>query len=210
PLYYLDFEAFQPVLPHYRGTRPFQAIPFQYSLHIEGQDGDLTHHEYLHTEKTDPRPALAKALLEALGETGSIVVYSGYERRMLNELATALPELAPRLRAATDRLWDLLPIIRNHYYHPDFNGSFSIKSVLPALVPGANWSELDITDGLAAANAYQQALTEPNPQARQTIFENLRAYCQQDTLAMLELRRALAIKAGRGETEDGRGQIETL
>ena len=191
PLYYLDFEAFQPALPRYPGTRPYQAIPFQYSLHIETKTGELCHSEYIHTENSDPRPALAHALLEALGTDGSIVVYSGYERRMLNDLAAAAPELAEPLRAATERLWDLLPIIRDHYYHPDFRGSYSIKAVLPALVKGSNWSELAIADGMAAAIAYEQAIANLERTEAQQTFEALRDYCRMDTKAMIELRRAL-------------------
>ena len=191
PLYYLDFEAFQPALPRYPGTRPYQAIPFQYSLHIEQDNGDLTHTEYLHTENTDPRPELARSLLDAIGTRGSIVVYSGYERRMLNELATPVPDLAEPLHTTTERLWDLLPIIRSHYYHPDFQGSYSIKAVLPALVKGNDWSDLDIADGMAAATAYEQALTNPHSPESKKTFSALREYCRMDTQAMVNLRQAL-------------------
>ena len=194
PLCYLDFEAFQPALPRCAGTRPYQAIPFQYSLHIEDTNGELSHTEYLHTENSDPRPALARSLINAIGTQGSIVVYSGYERRMLNDLATAIPELATPLQAATERLWDLLPVIRNHYYHPDFQGSYSIKAVLPALVNGNDWTELDIADGMAAAVAYEQAIANPESAEAQETFEALRDYCRMDTQAMVELRRALANK----------------
>lgn len=197
PLYYLDFESFAPALPLYPGTRPFQAIPFQYSLHIESAGGEVTHQEYLHTESTDPRPALAQSLLDTIGSVGSILVYSGYERRMINEMAVAAPGFAPQLKAVTERLWDLLPIVRNHYYHPDFNGSFSIKAVLPALVPGADWSDLSIADGMAAATNYEQALQGEDPKQRQRIFSALREYCKQDTLAMVKLRGALIEKSKR-------------
>jgi len=191
PLYYLDFEAFQPALPRFPDTRPYQAIPFQYSLHVETEDGQLSHHEYLHTEPTDPRPPLAQSLINAIGTHGSIVVYSGYERRILNELATAVPELATQLQATTERLWDLLPIIRNHYYHPDFRGSFSIKAVLPALVKGNDWSELEIADGMAAASAYEQAISNLKSASAQSIFSELREYCRKDTQAMVLLRNSL-------------------
>lgn len=191
PLHHLDFEAWQPALPPYPGMRPFQAIPFQFSLHVEQADGPLVHHEYLHEESSDPRRPLAEALLEAVGETGSIVVYSSYERTMLNALARDLPDLADPLLALADRLWDLLPVVRNHYYHPDFQGSFSIKRVLPALVPDAGWGELEIADGQAAALAYEQALASNNAVYRDSTFENLKAYCQQDTLAMVGLLGAL-------------------
>jgi len=191
PLYYLDFEAFQPLLPLFPGTRPFQAIPFQYSLHIEHEDGQLEHTEYLHTEYTDPRPALARSLLDAIGNQGSIVVYSGYEHRMLNELAQACPERTGELTALTDRLWDLLPVIQQHYYHPEFNGSFSIKAVLPALVPDSGWSDMAISDGMAAAAAYERALQDCSSTEARQIFAELCEYCHMDTMAMVELRREL-------------------
>lgn len=191
PLYYLDFEAFQPALPRYPGTRPYQAIPFQYSLHIETETAQLSHSDFLHTENTDPRPHLARALLDAIGSKGSIVVYSGYERRMLNDLAAACPELAAPLRAATERLWDLLPIIRDHYYHPDFKGSYSIKAVLPALVKESDWSGLDIADGMAAATAYEQAITHPKSAEAKKTFNALLNYCRMDTQAMFDLHAAL-------------------
>ena len=196
PLCHLDFEAWQPALPPYPGMRPFQAIPFQFSLHIEQPDGELAHCEYLHEQPSDPRRPLAEALLEAIGQAGSIVVYSGYERRMIHELAQHLPDLRERLLALADRLWDLLPVVRNHYYHPDFRGSFSIKNVLPALLPNDGWSELEVADGMAAAMAYEQALATSDPEARQRTFRNLRAYCAQDTLAMVKLLQALKGKQG--------------
>lgn len=192
PLYFLDFEAFAPALPRYVGTRPYQTIPFQYSLHVQNSpDGALTHREFLHTELTDPRPSLIDHLLDDIGPHGTIVVYSGYERRMLNELAATYPERAEVLGRVRDRLWDLLPIVQNHYYHPDFNGSFSIKSVLPALIDEAGWSDLEIGDGLSAVLKYEQALEETDAATRNRIFQELRDYCRQDTLAMLRLREVL-------------------
>jgi predicted RecB family nuclease len=192
PLYFLDFEAFSPALPRYVGTRPYQAIPFQYSLHVQNKGGgDLEHHEFLHTQPTDPRPCLIDQLLDQIGSQGSIVVYSSYERRVINDLAAAYPQRAEALGRVRDRLWDLLPIVQDHYYHPDFNGSFSIKSVLPALIDAAGWSELEIGDGMSAVIKYEQALQEPDEAIRNRIFDELRDYCRQDTLAMVELREVL-------------------
>jgi len=191
PLYFLDFEAFQPALPQYPGTRPFDAIPFLYSIHRQDFDGNLTHRDYLHADNTDPRPAIARKLIEDLGDSGSIVVYSGYERRMLNDLIRACPELADALQNLIDRLWDLLPVVRNHYYDPEFHGSFSIKAVLPVLNEEMGWSDLDIADGMAAAMAYENALQVDDESARAETFEQLKAYCRQDTLAMAQLYEAL-------------------
>lgn len=194
PLYFLDFEAFSPALPRYIGTRPYQAIPFQYSLHVQsGPGSSLEHQEFLHTEPTDPRPALIEHLLAHLGTRGSIVVYSGYERRVLNDLAANFPKHTEALGQIRARLWDLLPIVQNHYYHPDFNGSFSIKSVLPALIDEAGWSEMEIGDGLSAVIKYEQALEETDIVVRDGIFDQLRNYCRQDTLAMAQLREVLLL-----------------
>ncbi len=192
PLYYLDFEAWSPALPRYAGTRPYQAIPFQYSLHIQHEPGGAPeHHEFLHEETTDPRPELIEALLSVIGESGSIIVYSGYERRVLQELASQFSDHELALQAVAARLWDLLPIIQQHYYHPDFRGSFSIKSVLPALLPREGWSELDITGGMSAVIEYERAIMERDDAIRDHLFDALRAYCAQDTLAMVKLREAL-------------------
>ena len=191
PRRYLDFEAYQPALPPYPGLRPFEALPFQFSLHTERSDGTLTHSEYLHEENSDPRRPLALALIDALGETGSIVVYSSYERRMIRLLAEQLPDLRQRLLVLEDRLWDLLPVVRNHFYHPDFGGSFSIKSVLPALLPNEGWGELEISDGQEAAVRYEQSLDSSGHDQRAGIFRDLKAYCRQDTLAMVRLFQAL-------------------
>ncbi|MDT8322091.1 MAG: DUF2779 domain-containing protein, partial [Xanthomonadales bacterium] len=90
-----------------------------------------------------------------------------------------------------DRLWDLLPVVRNHYYHPQFRGSFSIKVVLPALIPGAGWTDLEISDGMEAATRYAEALDDPDEERRDAVFRGLREYCKQDTLAMVDLRKAL-------------------
>ncbi len=192
PLFYLDFEAWQPALPPFPGMRPFQAIPFQFSAHIEAADGELTHREYLHQEATDPRRDLAEKLLETLETSGSIVVYSGYERRMIGDLAEHLPDLREPLLALNSRLWDLLPVIRDHYYHPDFRGSFSIKNVLPALVDGEHWASLSISDGMAAAIAYESALfSESSDDRREQVFADLREYCALDTRAMVDLLQEL-------------------
>lgn len=191
PACFLDFEAFQPALPRYAGTRPFDAIPFLYSVHRRAANGTLAHDEYLHATDSDPRRAIAERLIEALGTAGSIVVYSGYERRMINDLIAANPELAAPLQSLIDRLWDLLPVVRNHYYHPDLHGSFSIKAVLPVLNQGMGWNDLDIADGMAAAMAYENALQFEDESERAETFDQLRAYCRQDTLAMVQLYGAL-------------------
>jgi hypothetical protein len=126
-------------------------------------------------------------------------VYSAFEQTMIKALAHRLPDLAPALEAMVDRIWDLLPIIRTHYYHPAFQGSFSIKTVLPALVPGLDYQGMEIGSGMAAAIKYEMALGLgvglPDEKEREETFDQLRAYCKQDTWAMVELRRALGSRA---------------
>ena len=110
---------------------------------------------------------------------------------MINLLADYLPDLRGRLLALNERLWNLLPVVRNHYDHPDFRGPFSIKAVLPALLPDEGWSDLEIADGQEAAIPYEQALAADDPGARESTFINLRANCRQDTLAIVKLIKAL-------------------
>ena len=149
------------------------------------------HADYLHEGEGDPRPALADRLIAAAGRDGSICTYSGYERKVLRDLATALPDRAPALRAIQRRLFDLHPVVRDGYYHPDFRGSFSIKNVLPVVVPGMGYGDLEVADGQIAAVRYARALQNADCEERRRTFDDLRAYCARDTLAMVELRRSI-------------------
>jgi hypothetical protein len=193
PIHHLDFETFAPALPLIIGTRPYQTIPFQWSNHIEHADGSLTHEEFLCRQNNDPRQALVETMLASLGTSGSICIYTGYEVRIIRELATALPHAAKTLGALERRIWDLNAVIKAHYYHPQFHGSFSLKSVLPAVVPEMSYAGLAIQDGQAAARAYVQALTDGT--RRVELHRQLLDYCGLDTLAMVKLRQVLAALA---------------
>ena len=196
PVHHLDFETVMLAVPRFSETRPYQALPVQWSNHIEEATGELRHEEFLHKDLSDPRKILAESLLESLGDRGSICVYSPYERSILQGLATAVPSLRPALSLIVGRLWDLFPIIRDHYYHPAFGGSYSIKSVLAAMVPSLAYDDLAIKEGgHAAAQYYRMVFVETDWVERATIEEALLAYCKRDTLAMVELRRALKEKA---------------
>ncbi|MDH3413808.1 MAG: DUF2779 domain-containing protein, partial [Gammaproteobacteria bacterium] len=201
PVHHLDFETVGPAIPRYAGTHPYDMVAFQFSIHTQYQDGTLTHAEYLHTDESDPRGSLAQSLLKALGPDGSICVYSSYERKVIRRLADALPDLAPELLALLDRIWDLHPVIKNNYYHPQFRGSFSIKKVLPAVVPGMRYENLEISDGSMASIGYEQALRSDDWVERENIFRALREYCAQDTLAMVALRKALGERLKGGHSE---------
>ena len=191
PVRYLDFETFAPAIPRFAGTSPYDALPFLFSVHSERNGGAPTHVDYLHEKDDDPRSHIADRLIEAVGTEGSICTYSRYEGTVLNSLAAALPERAGELDAISARLFDLLPVVRNTYYHPEFRGSFSIKDVLPVLVPGMGYDDLEVPDGQASSAHYMQALRSSDPLERQHAFDNLRAYCERDTLAMVRLRAAL-------------------
>lgn len=201
PIHHLDFETFAPALPRFAGTRPFEAIPFLFSVHRENEGNAPTHVDYLHEGMDDPRPRLVEELISALGQKGSICTYSGYERTVIDALARALPEQADALRAIRSRLFDLLNLLRSTYYHPDFHGSFSIKRVLPVLCPDLSYKDLGIEDGQSAAHEYMRALEENDLQVRQRIFKDLRAYCELDTLAMVRLKEALAQADGEHRSE---------
>lgn len=197
PALYFDLEAVPPAVPVWPGTRPYQAIPFQWSLHRLEPDGTLIHREFLADAETgaDPRPAFAESLLAAVEAHAElpILVYSPYEARTLRDLVAHLPHLADRLEAVRARLVDLLPVVREHVYHPGFGGSFSLKSVAPALAPGFGYDDLEeIADGDAAGQAFQGLLANgASPDEAARIRAALLAYCERDTLALVEVHRAL-------------------
>jgi len=195
PVHHLDFETFMPAIPLYPRTRPYQPIPIQWSNHIEREDATLRHETYLCTDQRDPREELAVALLSSLGKEGSICVYSDYEKYVLTALAEALPALRTELLRLTHRLWDLLAVIQTHYYHPGFGGSFSIKSVLPTLVPSLSYDDLDIQNGATASAMYHHMVfKETDWVERQRLESALHQYCGRDTLGMVALRRVLVEK----------------
>jgi GAF domain-containing protein len=198
PIHHLDAETVMLALPRFPAMRPYQSLPVQWSNHIELESGEVVHQEFLHGEASDPRKRWVEALIESLGETGSIVVYSAYEESLIRQLAETFPEFKSAFKAIVKRLWDLLPIIKSHYYHPAFNGSYSIKSVLPAVVPSLGYDDLSIqAGGQAAAEYYRMVFIESDWVERDSIREALLRYCERDTLAMVELRRVLREKADR-------------
>ncbi|MDP3183088.1 MAG: DUF2779 domain-containing protein, partial [Desulfobaccales bacterium] len=127
PRYYIDFETINPAVPVWAGTRPYMQVPFQWSCHVETAKGVMTHFAYLADGQSDPRRPFAMSLIDAVGMSGPVFVYNApFERSRMQELAEYYPDLAPALEAAIDRIVDLLPIAREHYYHPDMRGSWSI------------------------------------------------------------------------------------
>ena len=196
PVHHLDFETVGSAIPRYPNTRPYQAVPFQWSNHIEARDGELRHEAYLCPDARDPREELAVALLTSVGQVGSICTYSSYECAVLRGLAEALPHLRRDLVRLYDRLWDLLPILKAHYYHPEFAGSYSIKAVLPALAPHLAYADLEIQEGTLASVEFARMVFDDLDLAEQArIRTALLSYCARDTLAMVEVRKALRARA---------------
>lgn len=193
PLYFMDFETVSPAIPRLPCMRPYDQLPFQWSVHVLHQPGaEPEHHEFLATDTTDPRREFITSLCSALGKSGSIVVYSAFESQRLSELAAWLPEFAGRIKKIQRRLWDLLPVMRNHVYHPKFAGSYSIKNVLPALVPGMTYEGMEVADGTDAGLAWESLLRGGLDQVeldktRKALLE----YCGLDTLAMVRLLERL-------------------
>jgi hypothetical protein len=190
PHYFLDFETSNSAIPVWKGTRPFQQVPFQFSLHTLHPDGTLDQETFLDLSGDDPRRGFAEALVKACGTTGPVFVYNaGFEKTVIRREAIAFPDLADELSAIVERVVDLLPIARNYYYHPSQNGSWSIKYVLPAICPDLHYSELEgVQDGQMAISAYQEAIMpDTTPERKAEIYSQLDKYCALDTLAMVRL-----------------------
>ncbi|MGB5261432.1 MAG: DUF2779 domain-containing protein [Gammaproteobacteria bacterium] len=197
PRYYLDFECIQFAVPVWAGTHPYDQLPFQWSCHIEYAAQPIVHREFLDTSGTDPRRAFAETLLAVCGEAGAIIVYNqSFEKRIISELAAAFADLRESLRTLNDRIVDLLPVVKRNYYHPDMKGSWSIKSVLPCLVPGLRYADLGaVQEGTRAQQAYFDLISgELNAAAAERLHKDLLAYCRLDTWAMVAMVEKLQNK----------------
>lgn len=194
PASFIDFETFSPAVPMYPGTSPYQAIPFQWSLHVRDKDGRLRHSFFLDEGPGDPRERFITSLLAAVPHGGSVVTYSGYEGYVLRELARAFPAYERDLLGLRSRIVDLLQLIRGSYYHPEFHGSFSIKSVVSALVPDLVYENLDIREGASAAAAYGELVRgDLGESDAARIREALLSYCGRDSEAMVRVYEALML-----------------
>lgn len=190
PACFLDFETIQFTVPIWKNTRPYQQIPFQFSLHRLSRTGKLKQQAFLDLSGRDPSRSFAEALIAACGKQGPIFVYNAaFETTRIKELSERFPKLAKSLLALNERVVDLLPIAREHYYHPSQHGSWSIKAVLPALCPDLNYGDLDgVQNGGMAMDAFLEALAPETSEARKTqIEQQLLAYCALDTYAMVRL-----------------------
>jgi hypothetical protein len=198
PLYFMDFETIFPALPLFAGLRPYQQIPFQWSVHVLREPGaEVEHHEFLATDTNDPRREFITSLCAVMGEIGNIVVYNEtFESQRLSELTSWPPGFAGRIGNIQGRLWDLLPRMRKHVYHPAFAGSYSLKYVLPALVPGMTYEGMAVGNGTEAGVAWESLVRGGWSEAeRQQKRKELLDYCGQDTLALVTLLRTLLDRA---------------
>ena len=191
PIHFLDFETDDPAIPRFNGLRPYQQFPFQYSCHVMQSDGTVTHHEYLHTDESDPRKPLLESLLNHISPRGSVVVYTLFERERLNELIDTFPQHSSALKSIINRLWDQSDIFKYYYKHPDFCGYYSLKNVLPVLVPWLGYEHLDVQEGTEAQAVWNLMLNTTSETKKNEMIEHLKAYCKLDTLATLEIHKVL-------------------
>jgi hypothetical protein len=204
PINFFDFETYQEAIPRFDGQRPYQQMPFQFSLHILREDGTLEHREFLADERSDPRCEVARRMLEALTPEGSIVAYNqSFEIAQIKNLAEACPKYRERLLALIGRFVDLaVPFQNKSYYHPDFGGRYSIKVVLPTLFP--NDPELDyaklgsVQNGQEAMETFANLHRLKDPAKKEAIRNDLLAYCRLDTLAMVKIWQKLHTLAKTG------------
>ena len=191
PLYFLDFETVNPAVPAYDNSRPFEAIPFQYSLYIVKDNGmKPEHHSYLAPGDKDPRPEILKQLKELLGNSGSVIAYNAtFEKTTLRHASEAYPEYQEWVTSVEERVIDLLTPFRGFlYYHPDQAGSASLKSVLPVLTK-SNYANMEIADGGMASIEYCRVTfgKDVAEKERQRIRAALEKYCDLDTKGMVEI-----------------------
>ncbi len=198
PICHLDFETFQQAIPEWKGISPYMQIPFQYSLHIEQENGSLEHREFLAPEGEDPRYELAKRLVEDIPTDVTVLAYNmGFEKGVIRKLAAMFDELAPHLLAIYDNIKDLMtPFAKKDYYVPEMRGSYSIKYVLPALVPemADTYKELDsIHNGGEAMQTYAKLARMEDRAEVTRLRETLLRYCELDTLAMVRVLEKLKL-----------------
>jgi len=194
PLCHLDFETFDAPIPPFDGLRPYQKVPFQYSLHLQRrQGGEAEHREFLAAPGGDPRRELAERLLAEIPAEACVLTYNqAFERSVLRELAAAFPDLAPEIEARLVNVRDLmLPFKRRDVYRWPMHGSYSIKKVLPALAPELSYAGLPVADGGAAMLAWDEMGRTQDPTRRAEIRRALLDYCRLDTWAMVRILEEL-------------------
>lgn len=194
PAHYLDFEVAATAIPLYQDVAPYERVPFQYSAHKCNGIGEITNHlAFLADALGDPRRELAQRLILDLSGTGSIIVYSGFEKAIINGLAALFTDLNRELNSIIARLVDLHDVLRRNFYHPGFKGSTSLKTTLPILVPGMSYDHLPINNGESAMAEFSLlVLGRYSDGEAATVRSGLLEYCKLDTLALVKLHAHLA------------------
>ncbi|MBS4036176.1 MAG: DUF2779 domain-containing protein [Ignavibacterium sp.] len=193
-LYFMDFETFMPAVPLYDNSRPYQQIPFQYALYYQkDRKSGLEYYEFLGSPESDARIPFIESLLQNTKRKGDILVYNkSFEITRLKEIVRDFPEYADDIEERIERIKDLmLPFQKKYYYKPEMMGSYSIKNVLPALVPDLSYEGMPVADGGMAMIAYESLLYETDPDKIESIRKNLLEYCKMDTYAMVRIWREL-------------------
>ncbi|MBI5884126.1 MAG: DUF2779 domain-containing protein [Elusimicrobia bacterium] len=195
PLHFLDFETISPAIPPYDNSRPLEQLPFQASLHVQDRpESGLRHLEYLGNGREDPRPGLVDFLCNSTSSSGSVIAYNKeFEGMCLRVLAEHFPDRSKELLAMRQRLWDSAESFsKAHFVHPGFKGKWSIKKVLPVLVPEMTYAGLAVANGEDAQAAYIQLMSgKLSPEEAERLMAGLKEYCGQDTLAMVRLVEVL-------------------
>ena len=194
PCAVLDFETVLLAIPVWNGCRPYDQVPVQFSCHVVTDQGEVTHDAWVADGSGDPRPEIAARVVAACRGAKVVVAYNAsFENTILRELAEAVPKQAEALADIAARLVDALPLVRDHVYHPDFLGSFSLKSVLPALVPGMGYEGLEISSGGLASLKLRRLMFDSDVPLteREETREALLQYCAVDTLGVVRLLEEL-------------------
>jgi hypothetical protein len=194
PLYFMDFETFQPAVPLFDNSKPYQQIPFQYSVFLKKNKNDNAEHfEFLAEPGIDPRKKFIENLLKITKGKGDVIVYNkAFEITRLEEIARDFPEYADEIEKLIARIKDLMiPFQKKYYYAPEMKGSYSIKAVLPALVLELSYDKLEINDGGLASIAYESLQTETDLMFIAEIKQQLLEYCKLDTFGMVKLLEKL-------------------
>ncbi|HKR05966.1 MAG TPA: DUF2779 domain-containing protein, partial [Bacteroidia bacterium] len=191
PLFYLDFESFQSFIPLFNNSKPYQQIAFQYSLHKKSKrDEEPIHYDFLaDADGNDPRITFIESLLNDTESTGQIMVYNqAFEITILKQLASDFPKYAEDIHERISRIVDLMiPFSKHMYYNPRQNGRHSLKVVLPAVVSGLSYDNLEIGQGADASAAFLSLYNNRNKSDVEKIRINLKEYCRMDTYAMVKL-----------------------
>ena len=196
PVAHIDFETVQPAIPIWNGCRPYDQVPVQISCHLVNADHTESHRQWLFDGKGDPRPAIAQVILEFCAPAATVTAYNAqFERSCIELVADACPDKAALLKGIADNLVDLQPMVRENVYDEKFAGSFSIKKVLPALVPGLGYEDLPIAEAETASVQLARVVlggSAIHPEEREELRQALLEYCKRDTAAMVALSQRLA------------------